>query len=400
MTTKIRLSTDRIHWDKTKHGWTAVIRTVSGVRRIPTNTHNKEEAELVARKWKKLLKLGTRFDRKMMAALLGVKHISVPAAIEEWVASRQRNGTAQDSTLGRYQMILNRFTRDAGLLKDTPASINEEMISAWVNHEKAGKAGYRQLKLIVLKAWLTWCESKGYVFGNPARAVGRINLKKLHHEQIEVKHKRALTPQEIDALMKHIRHEIRVEQVVIDKIERTEGRNPLGYNSRERIGKLKFWQAAIQIALHTGLRLGDIASLEWASLNETLVKHTRKTDKRVEIPLSDELREVIAGLEKKDERYVFPLQQKWNSDLSKNSYLSKDFKRLCKAAGIDAGLSFHCLRATHACNLKASGASIEQVAQRLAHSSTATTEVYLTAPAVSPEAPARPAPSGAGMGTA
>jgi integrase len=113
-----------------------------------------------------------------------------------------------------------------------------------------------------------------------------------------------------------------------------------------------YWTGAIIVGWNTGLRLADVAQLEWGEILFTdssirlKPQKTEKLEKVVEIPMAAELKlwltdqaAVTAG-----DRYVQPaMAQKYRYDRSKT--LSVEFGRVCKSAGI-IGKSFHCFRHT------------------------------------------------------
>ena len=115
----------------------------------------------------------------------------------------------------------------------------------------------------------------------------------------------------------------------------------------------KFMTAATAISYWTGLRLADIASLEWPCFNGTeLIVWTGKRDKRVAMPLSNpligsgELKMVLLGVAedaRPGARYIFPDAHKIVTDPTDRAKVSVYYGRLLDQIGIE-GKSFHCLR--------------------------------------------------------
>ena len=137
-----------------------------------------------------------------------------------------------------------------------------------------------------------------------------------------------------------------------------------------------FWARAVPIGRWTGLRLSDIASLEWASLSTTIAVWTIKKDKRVELPLyPEELEQAVSGIPKVDEKYCFPEQRRIVWDPKRRHALSMQFKRLCHRCGI-FGKSFHFLRHTYVTACWAAGEAPEHIAKHVGHSSTSQTRAY------------------------
>lgn len=381
--------TGRISWERTDKGWVAIFPTPRGERRINTGTLDKREATRMAKPYKRLVKLGVAFDRKAFAALTGAKNVKLSKAIEEWKDSRLRAGAMQERTVHNYVIYLNRFARDVGMDDEAVAAVTEEHVSDWVNGPDAGKASTRTVKLSILKEFFDWCVSSGKSTGNPARALGKINMSKLGFSQKEVRHKIPFNDDEVNALIRYIDRSLAKEKMDMDAIDCPLWEDkPMskGYNIAERIEKLKFWKSAILIGRWAGLRIGDIAGLEFDSLAKpgVLVVWTDKRDRRVEIPLNEPLAAALASIERKSEQqqFCFPKQRELNAGPNRAS-LPKQFESIMTRAGV-RDRSFHCLRATFAIDavdrLVAAGRTREQavrdVADLLGHSSTRTTEQH------------------------
>ena len=67
---------------------------------------------------------------------------------------------------------------------------------------------------------------------------------------------------------------------------------------------------------------------------------------------------------------------KENGKAFTGDYVSKKFKRACKAAGMDKAIHFHSLRHSFASNLAQKGVSLYVIKELLGHSSISTTEIY------------------------
>jgi integrase len=72
---------------------------------------------------------------------------------------------------------------------------------------------------------------------------------------------------------------------------------------------------------------------------------TSKKSKRLELPISKELQQLVTEIPVLDAQYIFPEQREINRSPERRSGLCFQFKRLLQAAGItDANKSFHSLR--------------------------------------------------------
>ncbi len=96
-------------------------------------------------------------------------------------------------------------------------------------------------------------------------------------------------------------------------------------------------QNIVIFAVETGMRIGEIAAMEWNHINwdkQTLLIPITKTDKAREIPLSKRVQLILkANLSRSDGRSV----SVW--DIS----ITQAFGRACKRLGID-NLRYHNLR--------------------------------------------------------
>ena len=154
---------------------------------------------------------------------------------------------------------------------------------------------------------------------------------------------------------------------------------------------------AIELALTTGLRRGEICGLRWSDVGDCEVTVSRsisldsgtpyvkdpKTDgSRRTIPLTSRLYAVLRAVEK-DQRYVAAeLETKFgdpyilgtpgpDSKPYHPTRLSKDFSAFCKMNGFH--LTFHDLRHTFATMMIAGGTDVRTVASYLGHSNVAMT---------------------------
>ena len=249
-----------------------------------------------------------------------------------------------DNTINNKYYEVHRFMDDTGIRR--LSKVNEVAIHNWIN--KSGgetTVGTRRFKLSCIKMFLNYCLAKGWIRGNPAILV-RIDIRAVRHAQRETKKKMAFDKAEYQYILKN-----------------AEG---------------KFWRAAIILGVETGLRLGDIIQLEWDCFTQRSVNvWTDKKDKRVSLPMSDELRDVIKSLPKTNKHYLFPAQRKEFLEGNRAKF-SMQFKRFLKKMEID-GKSFHCTRVTFATWAKKAGGNLAKIAEDLGHTSTKTTTKHYIA---------------------
>ena len=139
-------------------------------------------------------------------------------------------------------------------------------------------------------------------------------------------------------------------------------------------------KAIIVCALNTGMRKGEIISLEWASVDLengviTLEASNTKSNKTRRIPINAPLRSLLLELRLKSggNDHVF-----LNSDskpYKRHDSINQVFRKALKMADIK-GLRFHDLRHTFASRAIEAGASIVALSKVLGHASLATTMRY------------------------
>jgi integrase len=117
---------------------------------------------------------------------------------------------------------------------------------------------------------------------------------------------------------------------------------------------------ALQLALWTGQRQGDLLRLTWGNYDgKTIRLRQGKTSTRVVIPVGSPLK-VLLDVEKAKKRGAMMLLTiegtRWTADGFRSSW-----RKACAAAGIE-GLSFHDLRGTAVTRLSLEGAPPQEVA--------------------------------------
>ncbi|MGH9839046.1 MAG: tyrosine-type recombinase/integrase [Blastocatellia bacterium] len=136
------------------------------------------------------------------------------------------------------------------------------------------------------------------------------------------------------------------------------------------IGKRAYLRPIIVLALNTGMRRGEILSLEWWQVDfnrNNLIVTKTKTDKTRFLPMNqavrDELLELKANAEDKS-RFVFESPKKPGVPIGE---IKKAFNAVLKDAGIE-DFHFHDFRHTAATRLAEAGADAYLIAEILGHS--------------------------------
>jgi integrase len=155
------------------------------------------------------------------------------------------------------------------------------------------------------------------------------------------------------------------------------------------------WRGLVLFGLYLGQRLGDLAKLTWRAVNlETgeIAFTTRKTGRRIVLPLMQPLSDYLATLPASDNpnAFIFPRAASAN----RTGTLSNQFRDILVAAGLveprgheatgkgrsrareTSEISFHSLRHSAVTMLKASGVSYVLAREIVGHESSAVSRQY------------------------
>lgn len=333
--------------------------TPHGQKRITTGERTRNRAASVCD--------AALIDKLQMAAKAGVlnanaisvlttgRKFTCADVVEAWKADATID-LAPD-TLNGYSQTLALFMAQDDIRSNPIAMVTRLQLDQFVNAPDTSKAARRH-RLAVLRNFFSFANAEAYCVGNPAV---RLSIRQRDLEFHQIEHYPRLP----------VTHE---EYLRIMGSDRVDG----------------FYRWATALAYWLGLRIRDVACMEWASLQEDrIVVHTKKTGQRVALPLdnpligSGDLKHVIAEIkdeipaEKRDPVYCFPKERALALSTTKRATLSCYYARVLKRCGVD-GKSFHGLRRAFADRLDVARVSIEQIGELMGHSSTTTTEIYLS----------------------
>jgi len=139
-------------------------------------------------------------------------------------------------------------------------------------------------------------------------------------------------------------------------------------------GNMKYLHDIIVCAINTGMRKGEILSLEWDQIRNGQIYLTdTKGQKPREIPINDDLDALFKDIRKRvglRQKLVFTYQGKPIADNVKNG-----FKSALRKAGIDK-FRFHDLRHTFASHFIMRGFDLKTLQEYLGHTDIKTTMRY------------------------
>jgi len=203
----------------------------------------------------------------------------------------------------------------------------------------------------LLKSFFTWAIDKGYHPGpNPAKAIRPYDV---------ARRRRAYSPEEIERILAAA-HEIEHE-------------------ARPQDGIMRMAERIVRILLLTGMRAGELLNLKWSAIRgDRIVLERTETKQRREktIPITPELAEILAGLERQGE-YVLPLRRR--GGFMEPAYAHGLIERIREKTGIE-DFVLHGLRHTASTIMVSEalgrGVGLADVMAILGHSRTETTMGY------------------------
>lgn len=144
----------------------------------------------------------------------------------------------------------------------------------------------------------------------------------------------------------------------------------------------KEWFPVCVVALHTGLRYGDIARLKWSQIEDGAIRLTPHKTARFGIatalPLIKPVADALAELPHTGV-HCFPTHAHFYGNRSSSSRAALNFAEVLTRAGIPAkgsGYTFHSFRHTAATRLADAGISTETRKRILGHTEDATADRY------------------------
>jgi len=391
----------------------ASFRTAAGkTKSITTRCTNLEDARKAAADIADL-ELAARAGRLTNEAIshitTGRKMTMVKAleSFEEWARMTNAGRTAYCQV-----KIIEQWIKSQDIENLPPSAINEMHIHRFINNpESDSKLGTRNTSLSAIRTFFTFATAKGWASHDPSKLV-RVKMNIIPHELKEKAERQCFTRAEIKAILDY--EAKRIEGIAMKQARIEWGRtlspaqrtllltmapeqvakaesNPLvaakladswkEIITQERARALHeeiFWTFAVTIGDELGLRLGDICQLEWECFRNprTVIVWTDKRDRRIEVPISERIDELLTQIPVRDSKYLFPEQREIINDDKRRAVLSNTFLRACRRIGIQ-GKSYHSLRHATLTRWKKEGMSLEDIAVAAGHGNTKATEGYL-----------------------
>ena len=326
-----------------------------------------EEALALAREW-----LPSQFP----TAHLGIQN-TLEAVLATYVALKPREG-ASDNTIKKYESYLKYVT--GSVARKAPSEVTSkdvlEMQDAMLAPKREGGRGLSRDTVIGFHWFLSgawrWMIQHGIADTNPVDGAGKPEPSNKEANVFDAK--------ELADLEVALREECMAK-------------NPVTMAERVRLETAR----AATIALHTGMRVGEVCAIRRRDVNHALGciyvsgtiverrgakvyrQNRTKTRRRRSVAVSHELMRFIDSIiaEHKGQETVLhgpdapviACRRGW----TRPSEISKAFKVILLDHGISVEHTFHSLRHTHATTLLMTGADLKTVSERLGHANPATT---------------------------
>jgi integrase len=130
----------------------------------------------------------------------------------------------------------------------------------------------------------------------------------------------------------------------------------------------EYLKPIVTVAVHTGMRRGEIIGLKWGDIDmgpgKITLTDTKNSEGRV-VSMDETVKAIFANLERKGD-LVFPV---------KGGMMKKDYNEAVKKSKID-DFTFHDLRHTFASNLAMAGIELNDIRDLLGHKSITMTLRY------------------------
>jgi site-specific recombinase XerD len=147
--------------------------------------------------------------------------------------------------------------------------------------------------------------------------------------------------------------------------------------------KYSFLQDVFITAFYTGMRLGELLNMNWTwvDFKQSLITvknsngFTTKSKKERIIPIHQRVGDILYRRHTPTGKSSFVFYRDGGIKLN-GDFVSKQFKRAVRQAGLNDDIHFHTLRHSFASNLVQSGASLYVVKELLGQQDYTTTQIY------------------------
>ena len=282
------------------------------------------------------------------------------------------------ATVQAQSKVLRSFIKHFGPNKPV-ARIDTIAINEWINGMTAQLSSMRKM-LELVGQFFRWLKDKEVIPVNPC-LTAIIKVRDMEHSRKEKVDRGSFDDESLDKLEEFFLRKYKVLDA--EKLaKQIEGSN-FAAGKAANMQVLLFYYSTIVLMRYTGIRVSDACCLQYEHFQQIpgkLILHTRKTNRRVVIPLNEKCMRVINMLppqhkDASDRMWVWPKMARSMGPGGNYSDASRTFHWYCKRAGMSC-TSFHQIRHYFARKCKEQGISMPHIASLLGHSNTNTTAIY------------------------
>jgi integrase len=178
----------------------------------------------------------------------------------------------------------------------------------------------------------------------------------------------------------------KIGTVVSGKIKSLTNEQILAFKSFDAFGKVKEDIDYFILSYYLdGSNLTDLAELEWKKhlLNGRIVYQRSKTDKLLDIEVTDQVAEIITNYSGNDPYILNVLEpgltpkEIRNRVKSRLKRINKTLKRIAPLIGVPSEITFYWARHSFAARLYNKGVSVSVISEMMSHSDSRTTKTYI-----------------------
>lgn len=278
-------------------------------------------------------------------------------ALTAFLDEKQREGRSK-ATVENYRTFCGGLIKRTGEKKPL-RSLTSVVVEAYVQDESIAKAS-RGTRYRHVRAWLRWCERKGYVHQPATNSIA--------------------PPPKAERMPKAVRE---ADLKAIEAAIRADYRDKLG-RGEVKEGELVWMIPMIWFGLYSGLRSSELARLRWGHIDferGLILIFEQKNGKEQTVPLTAPARRILERMVLGDaETFVFlaPSSDPYRRDVAsfKRNFARK-FKRFAEAAGIARRITPHGLRHGFCTILAEAGKSAPIIKEAARHADVATSMRYV-----------------------
>lgn len=286
-----------------------------------------------------------------------IEAIGLADALSAFLRDKTECGRSK-ATIQNYSAFCGQLVQRVGPRKPLRA-LTPDDITDFVREAGLAPAS-RRTRLRHVRAWLRWCEKKGYISESPTKDVA--------------------PPPKGEKIPKAVR---RADLEAIEEAIRADYRDKRDKRQVQE-GEMLWLIPLFGFGLYSGLRSSELARLRWKHVDldrELIYIYKQKNGLQQTVPLTAPARRILESLEPSEpDAFVFLAPNSNPYERSTDCFKSnaaRKFKRYKKAAGIERRITPHGLRHGFCTILAEAGKSAPVIKEAARHSDIATSMRYV-----------------------